>query len=159
MCFSESSSRFNVSFKAYYVEADGYSENPEDKKEHGISICRKLKLEFIEGLPLQLPSDREMKVLTELCRRKRPMKPIEIVGYLGSQKTPGFENCLDIASRRIARKDKAYVKRINYLMKLNKGILEKLETNGYIKRERVGTNNLVKITEAGIFVAHFSGEL
>jgi len=159
LCFSENSSRFNVSFKAYYVEADGYSENPEDKKEHGISICRKLKLEFIEGLPLQLPSDREMKVLTELCRRKRPMKPIEIVGYLGSQKTPGFENCLDIASRRIARKDKAYVKRINYLMKLNKRILEKLETNGYIKRERVGTNNLVKITEAGIFVAHFSGEL
>lgn len=115
-------------------------------------------MEFIENLPIQLPSDREMKVLVELCRANKPMKPIEIVRYLGSQKIPGFETCLDVVSSKIPRKDKTYDKRINYLMKLNKSILARLEASGYIKREKVGTNNLVKITEAGRFVANFSGE-
>ena len=44
-------------------------------------------------------------------------------------------------------------------MRLHKGILEKLESKCYIERKKRGRNNLVKITEAGRFVAYFSGEL
>lgn len=139
--------------KAYYVVADGYSESPEEKDKHGLSICRKLRLKPLPNLPLPLPKENEMRVLVKLCREKQ-MKTLDILEYLGSQKAPGFEKCADIRSRKIPRGE-----RINYLMKLNKGILEKLEANGYISRERSGKYNLIKITESGIYVAHISGEL
>ena len=44
-------------------------------------------------------------------------------------------------------------------MKLNKRILDKLERNGYIIRERVGRYNTIKITETGRYVAHINGLL
>lgn len=140
--------------KAYYVIADGYSESEEEKKMHGLSFCRQLRLQFLENLPIQLPKENEMKILVKLCRERKGLKTIDILEHLGSQKVSGFEKCANIRLRKISRGEK-----INYLMKLNKGILEKLEDNGYISREKSGKYNLIKITQSGIYVAHFSGEL
>jgi len=140
--------------KAYYVVADGYSEGEEEKKKHGLSFCKQLRLQFLENLPLQLPKENEMKVLAKLCKERKGMKTIEILEHLGSQNVQGFEKCADIRSRKMLRGEK-----INYLMKLNKGILGKLEANGYISREKSGKYNLIKITQSGIYVAHISGEL
>ena len=140
--------------KAYYVVADGYPESPEEKERHGLSICKQLRLQFLENLPLQLPEENQMKVLVKLCRENKGLKTIDILEYLGSQKVQGFEKCVYIRSRKISRGEK-----INYLMKLNKGILEKLEANGYISRERSGKYNLIKITQSGTYVAHISGKL
>jgi DNA-binding PadR family transcriptional regulator len=44
-------------------------------------------------------------------------------------------------------------------MKLNKGILDKLENEGYITRERIGKNNTIRITESGKYIAYLSGTL
>jgi len=140
--------------KAYYVVADGYSESEEEKKKHGLSFCRQLRLHFLENLPLLLPTEKEMKVLVRLCKEGKEMTTNDLLEYLGSRKVPGFEKYADIRSRKMDRGEK-----INYLMKLNKGILEKLETNGYILREKSGRHNIIKITQSGIYVAHISGEL
>jgi predicted transcriptional regulator len=83
------------------------------------------------------------------------MKTDDILEYLGSQKVAGFEECANIHSPgRIHRRGK-----INYLMKLNKRILEKLEEAGYISREKSGKYNLIEITPRGVYIAHLSGEL
>jgi hypothetical protein len=140
--------------KAYYVVADGYSESEEDKKKHGLSSCRELRLQFLESLPFKLPKEEGMKVLVRLCMKEEAMKPADILEYLGSQKVEGFEKCVDMHSRRMLRKDK-----INCLMKLNKRILEKLQADGYISREKSGRDNRIRITPKGIYVAHISGEL
>lgn len=140
--------------KAYYVMADGYSENEEERKKHGLSICRQLRLMFLENLPIQLPKENEMKILVKLCKERKGLKTIDLLEHLGSQKVLGFEKCANIRLRKIPKGEK-----INYLMKLNKGILEKLEANGYISRERSGKYNLIKIAQSGIYVAHISGEL
>lgn len=140
--------------KAYYVVADGYPESEEEKKKHGLSFCKELRLQSLENIPLQLPSKKEMKVLVRLCKEGKGMKTIDILEYLGSQKEEGFEKCANIRSRNISRGEK-----INFLMKLNKGILEKLEASGYISREKSGRYSLIKITQSGIYIAHISGEL
>jgi hypothetical protein len=60
----------------------------------------------------------------------------------------------------IRRRDDAYDDvLIPCMMKLNKGILEKLKTKGYITREKLGNNNLVVLQEAGRFVAYFAGDV
>jgi len=136
--------------KAYYVGADEYSESEEDKKKHGLSICRKLKLQFLEKLQLQLPKNTEMKILVKLCEEQKEMKTIDILKFLRAEKVEGFEE----EYLRLRRTERS-----NYLMKLNKGILEKLEASGYVTRERRGKCNIIKITKAGIYVAHISGLL
>jgi len=139
--------------KAYYVSAEGYSENKEDKMKHGLSICRKApRVELLETFQLQLPKEEGIKVLVKLCREGKGMKTTEILEHLASEKVEGFEKCAPW--RKVPRKE-----RFNYLMKLNKRILEKLDVSGYITRERRGRYNLIKVTKAGAYVAHISGQL
>jgi len=139
--------------KAYYVPADRYSESPQNKKKHGLSICGESpEIQVIETFPLQLPKEDGIKVLVKLCREMNGIKTTEIAEYLGSENVEGFEKCVPWA--KVPRDE-----RVNYLMKLNKRILRKLEENGYITRERRGRYNLIKITTGGIYVAHISGQL
>ena len=140
--------------KAYYVVADRYASTEDEKLEHGLSICEKLRVNFLEKFKLQLPRENEMKVLVKLCREGKSMKTTDIIEYLASEGVRGFENCADMRSRKIPRKQK-----INCLMKLNKAILAKLEANGYIEREKTGRYNEIKITHAGKYVAYISGFL
>ncbi|MCD6243351.1 transcriptional regulator [Candidatus Bathyarchaeota archaeon] len=140
--------------KAYYVVADHYSTSKMEKKKHGISICEKLRINFLETFRMHLPKENEMKVLIKLCEKPEGMKTSDLVVYLASQGVEAFKEQAGKKWEEISRKNK-----INCLMKLNKGILDKLEANGYIKREKVGRYNTIKITKAGIYVAYISGKL
>ena len=139
--------------KAYYVVADGYTSTPKDKQEHGISMCNNLKLQTINNLPLQLPSDVELKILIGLFERGKNMNIVDIEKYLGEKNTPGYEKCAEKYYLKMSKKD-----RINCHMKL-KGILEKLESKGYISHKKQGKDRLSKIEPTGIFIAHMSGQL
>lgn len=134
--------------RVYYVVADDYSKTPEELLEHGISICRELRIQFIENLKLLFPDERAQKVLAWLCKAEKGKKTAEIIGFLREQRIQGFEEEYDKMKRN---------KKSNYLMKLNKGILEKLENEGYITRERLGKNNIIKITDSGRYIAYLSG--
>jgi hypothetical protein len=144
--------------KAYYIEASRYSDNPEDRKAHGISICDEYNPKWIENLPIELPPKQEMEVLKELCRKGRPMTIKDLALHLARKDFPAFKKHREALERTLPRKDPRYGQIINCMMMLNKGILEKLKARGYIRRERRGSNNLVIIEEAGKFIAYFGGE-
>lgn len=137
--------------KAYYVVADDYT-GAEDRKEHGIGVCDKLRIRWIDNLPIQLPEGAAMKVLAEVAKSKRGMKTVEILHFLGKGGEPDFEECVNWESRSFPRGRK-----INFLMKLNKGVLSRLEKEGYITRRQVGKYNTIEITPKGNFAAHVSG--
>ena len=136
--------------KVYYVVADRYSKNENEEMEHGLSICKKLKLKFFENFQLKLPDRKSIMIVAKLCKEERGMKTREILDFLRENDVEGFEKDY----KKLDRGGK-----INYLMKLNKGILEKLENNGYITREKAGRFSLIKITESGRYIAHISGLL
>lgn len=138
--------------KAYYVVADSYSETKEEKKKHGISICKQFRIRWIDNLPIQLPRNTAMKVLARVSQAKGGMKTVEILQFLGKIGEHDFEECVNWQSRNFPRGRK-----INFLMKLNKGILSKLEKEGYIKRRQSGKYNTIEITPKGMFAAHVSG--
>jgi predicted transcriptional regulator len=118
--------------------------------EHGLSICKELKLKFLENFQLQLPDKKAIRVLAKLCEEEKGMRTREILDFLREKAVEGFEK----EYKKLDRGGK-----INYLMKLNKGILEKLENSGYIIREKTGRFSLIRITESGKYVAHISGLL
>jgi uncharacterized membrane protein len=143
---------------AYYLEASAYSDNQNDKKEHGLSICNGTNAKWIKGLPVELPPPQEMAVLKALSK-KSPMKPNEIILYLARNNFPGYSEHLQTLEKGIRRRDDAYDEvLIPCMMKLNKGILEKLEKKKYITREKLGNNNMVVLKTAGRFVAYFAGD-
>ena len=140
--------------KAYYVVADGYSVTEEEKRKHGISICKQFRIRWIDNLSIQLPQDSKMKVLAEVSQAPSGMKTVDILKFLGEKGEPDFKECVNWQSRSFPRG-----KRINFLMKLNKGILSKLEKEGYISRRQSGKYNIIEITPKGLFAAHVSGQI
>jgi hypothetical protein len=143
---------------AYYLEANAYPDSLKDKKEHGLSICDNLNVKWIKGLPVELPPAQEMAVLKALSE-KSPMKPVEIILYLARSNFPGYREHIQTLERGIRRRDKNYDEvLIPCMMKLNKGILEKLKIKGYITREKLGNNNMVVLKDEGRFVAYFAGD-
>lgn len=143
--------------KAYYMEASGYSDNPEDRNIHGISICHENKPVWIENLPVEMPPKQEMEVLKLLKTKNRPLKINEIALHLARKGFPQFAKHRNALEKTIPRNHPDYDELINCSMKLNKGILEKLEAKGYIRRERQGRENLVILEDSGGFIANFCG--
>jgi len=141
--------------KAYYVIADRYSKTEEEEREHGLSICEKPSIMYIENFQLNLPDETSLKVLVELCKHERGMKTKDIIHFL---KEMGIEEFDEDKILEETRGDERKAQQ-KLLTRLNKRILDKLERNGYIIRERVGRYNTIKITETGRYVAHISGLL
>ncbi len=134
--------------KVYYVPADGYSRTPEERREHGISICRSIRLNYLERFEIRLPNEVGQKILVKLCRKPEGMKTKEIIDFLNEEGVEGF----DFPYRNLTRKQ-----RQGYSMKLNRGILDKLEANRHVERERLGRYNTIKITKSGQYIAYISG--
>jgi len=140
--------------RVYYVVADRYPKNEEEEMQHGLSICEEGKVIFLENFQLQLPDETGKKVLVKLCDKEKGMKTKEILDLLRESRVEGFEK--DYA-KLFGEKKRQTQQR--YLVKLNKGILDRLEKSGYITRDKLGRYNTITITDSGKYVAHISGLL
>jgi len=139
--------------KAYYVIADRYSKTDEEELKHGLSICGdEPKIKYIENFQINLPDETSLKLLAKLCTEEKGMKTKDIIRFLQELGIEEFDET----------KQKTHDKRRiqqTLLIRLNKKILEKLEQEGYIIREKTGRYNTIKITETGKYAAHISGFL
>jgi hypothetical protein len=136
--------------KVYYVVADRYSKNEIEEREHGLSICEKLEIKPLKNFIVQLPDEKGLKILVELAKSKKGLSTKDILTILKEMGVPGFEKEYSSLDRG---------EKTNYLMKLNKGILEKLRSSGYITTDQLGKFKLIRITESGKYVAYISGLL
>ena len=135
--------------RLYYVRAARYSETAQERKSHGNAIVTQPQVHFIENFNIQLPDERGKKLLVELYRKEK-MRTGELLEFLFREGVEGFED----EPTKLDRSEK-----ITLLMRLNKGITGKLETAGYIKKEKRGRENVFTITESGKYVACVSGLL
>lgn len=138
--------------RVYYVVADRYSETEKEERIHGLSICDNIRVIFLENFRLQLPDQAGVKTLVRLCEEEKGMKTKEIMDFLRKNGVEGFEKDYETMIGEEKRQTQQ-----RYLIRLNKQILEKLERSGYIKREKLGRYNTIRITGSGRYVAHISG--
>lgn len=133
--------------KLYYVEAEEYALSKRERESHGLSKASG-KVRYIAAVPFALPNARAMRALVELAARPEGLSTEDLLTGLRRAGFEGFGT-----SERGTR-----LARTNYLMKLNKGVLEPLEKAGYItQRERIGRKKWIRATEAGVHVASLSG--
>jgi hypothetical protein len=137
--------------KVYYTVADRYSQNEKERKIHGISICEKSEIRYLENFKIELPDERGQKVLAYLCLKPNGLKTDEIIDLLHKEGFEPFTHQYENLKKR--------EKMQRHLINLNRGILDKLEKSGYVTRERVGRRNTIKITKSGEYIAHISGLL
>ncbi|MEM1659956.1 MAG: DUF6293 family protein [Candidatus Bathyarchaeia archaeon] len=137
----------------YYVMADRYAKTDEEELKHGLSICQDVKVIELVNFHISLPDKTSLKLLAELCKREKGMKTDEILDFL---KKLGIEEFDEKSLKPEVRKDKRRSQQI-LLNRLNKKMLDKLEAEGYVEREKSGRYNIIKITETGRYAAYISG--
>jgi predicted transcriptional regulator len=138
----------------YYVFADGYPTTKSAKRKHGLSICNSNQSKTLVNFKIVMPTPIGLKILLFLCREKKRQKAIDILNLLKTENIEGFTELFTDVEETRRRKLQS-----NQLMKLDKTILSKLESNDYIHREKEGRHVYFSITESGIYIAHISGLL
>lgn len=134
--------------RLYYVPSTGYTLTLKDRRKHGLGISDG-SVQVLESVPLELPDERSMRALVSLAASPDGLYTEQILDGLRRHGFTGF-GAVGAKSSRLEK--------TNYLMKLNKGVLEPLETLGYVsQRERVGRRKRVKITTAGAHIASLAG--
>ena len=134
--------------KVYYVKANRYSKTQSEREAHGITICDKRDIVFIENFRILMPNESGLKVLVEIYKRGK-MKTIDIIQFLYESKVNGFN--VDYFSIR-RRPEKTSI-----IMRLNRNILGKLENAGYINKRKLGRENEYELTESGRYITSISG--
>lgn len=136
--------------RLYYVRCQRYSHTKQEKLSHGNAIVTNPQVHFLENFNIMLPDERGVEMLVELYKRGE-MRTSEVLEFLYDSGVEGFrDENPDTLSRR---------QKMTLLMRLNKGVSQKLEDAGYISKERLGRENIFRITESGKYVACVSGRL
>jgi len=139
--------------KVYYASASGYSKTDQDRKQHGLAICLKPEGMILENFQIKLPEEAGKIVLTSIWQNnKKSMNTEEILTLLISK---GIEIFVDEKKAR-SREEQRRVQQKNRV-NLNKNVLDKLERNDYIKREKIGRLNKISLTESGEYMANIIG--
>jgi hypothetical protein len=166
----------------YYVSAEDYSLTEEEFWEHGLSKCEEGKTFRFENFVLKLPIDVSKKILVKLYKEKmnkekmnkedRGVPSTEIRDYLHEENVEGFEIKLAGVPKNkkvlenpdgtpmlkpdgslVYKRDETIAQNI----RLETKYLRELQESGYIRREKVGREYKISITESGKYVACISG--
>ncbi|OUJ18423.1 CARF domain containing protein [Methanonatronarchaeum thermophilum] len=128
----------------YYVKADRYPNTEQEKQEHGLSIVQEPDILKLINLKFKKPNKEAVTVL-KLIEKKGPQKTDEILNHLSKKhKKYRYQGKYQNLNRKTKQK---------LIMRLNRGILDKLEQNEYIKREKTGRRNIIKNTKTGKYIA------
>jgi len=133
--------------KVYYVESNDYADNDPRMEEHGYTIVEIPKIRYLENFQINLPDETQMKVLVRLQQRGK-MRTLDIIEYLRSECFPDFAAYYPNLNRN---------EKSRLIMKLNRNILDKLERQGLIRRNKLGREKEFEITEAGKYIGSISG--
>jgi hypothetical protein len=133
--------------RVYYVMSDEYADQDPRMETHGYTIVETPQITYLENFQISLPNELQLRVLIAVMQKKK-MRTIGIIEFLRSIDAPDFgENYYSLN-----RSEKSRV-----MMKLERGILEKLEERGLIKKNRLGRESEFEVTETGRYIASISG--
>ena len=134
--------------KAYYVRPENYHTSEDDLFTHGLSMGMKADPLEIPLFRLKLPSAEGRLVLNTLKNRNGSASYQDLFCVLARAGVDGYLEVTKQTSRKIKG---------NLTVRLTKTILRPLVEAGLITIERRGRRALVKITEAGDYMACLVG--
>jgi len=134
--------------RLYYVRADAYSQNDEETELHGLSICNSCRIWDLENFRYDLPSGLDRTIILKISKNPDGLSGENLLYQIINEGRKGYETKFWELPVRERRRFQS-----NYLTKLRKGPIERLEKAGYITKKRVGRQLMLYITQSGKYVA------
>jgi len=136
--------------KVYFVYNDGgYSKNEEELLEHGLSIVNEPNYFILTNFNIDIPVGAKTTFLVELYKKGK-MTTNDIIEMIKDNRLEGFEDL----NENIGGKQRTTS---NLLVRINRGLLDGLQLNGYIRIEKKGRNKIIIITDKGRYAACLIG--
>jgi hypothetical protein len=141
--------------KVYYVQAEKYPDDENDRLKHGLSICSSGEITRLTNFQIVMPDPTGLEILLALSKTGKKARMTDLLEVLQTKKCEGFEESfpktkLSDPERKIQSKQ---------LMKLDKRILVKLEKDGFVKRAKDGRVVFISLTDSGKYATYISGKL
>jgi len=137
----------------YYVRADRYSVSEKETEIHGLSICNSCNIWKLENFRFELPTGIDRILLLKISQHPDGLSGEDLLRLIIEDGVKGYETQFRDLPVRERRRYQS-----NYLTKLRKGPIERLEKAGYIIRTRVGRQLFLHITSSGKYVASVCNE-
>jgi hypothetical protein len=137
--------------RMYYVLANRYARDEEERKLYGRSVCDKPLIFEVPQVEIVRLTEEERFTISLIYGDK----PVELRKVIDEfcKRFPHIYRCKKDERGRWDRKSEQEVK-----TKMNRRVLSKLELKGFIEREKVGRNIFLRITDRGEIFALLEGD-
>lgn len=130
--------------RMYYVLADRYAKDIEELRLYGRSVCEDRVILEVPQIEVVKLSDEERFALSLIFSNGKRYAKLGDIAEKFCYKFPEIYMCKKGDRGKLTWKGKQEL-----LTKLNRRVLSKLESKGYIEREKVGRNTVLRITDEG----------
>jgi len=142
--------------RVYYVFPDRYAKNEEEERSYGRSICEKVRIFELPKVEFVKLSEEEKFALSIIYSKTRKNdREFVWLNEIKDKFPERFPHIYTFEKNILNRREK-YQKLVT---KINRRILDKLESKRYIKRDKIGRNTIIKLTEFGEFLALLEASL
>jgi len=139
--------------RMYYVLASRYAKSEEEFRQHGRSVCERVQIFEVPKVEIVKLNDEEKLAMSLIYSKGKGYARLNEIAEVFCKKFPQIYSCSKDKIGEITRKSKQEL-----LTKLNRRVLSKLESRGYVEREKVGRNTILRITEKGKLFALLEGD-
>jgi len=139
--------------RVYYVFPDRYARDEEEEMKFGRSVCKEPRIFEVPPVSTVKLSDEERLALSLIYteRGNRGYVLLDDIKEMFRKEFP------EIYSERMERDRRREEQKL--ITKINRRVLDKLESRGYIERSKIGRKRILRLTELGEFIALLDGVL
>lgn len=139
--------------RVYYVFPDRYARNDRERKDYGRSVCETMRIFELPRVEFVKLSEEEKFAISliyfKIQKNGRGFVWLNEIKDEFPRRFPYIYPFEENVSNR--RKKREIDQRL--ITKINRRVLDKLESKKYIMRDKIGRNTILKLTEFGEFLA------
>lgn len=132
--------------RMYYVLADRYAKDEREMREHGRSICERMRILEVPNMEVVRLNREEGAAVSFIFKKNSEGRSAKLEDLLDEfcETFPDVYSC----EKDLEGKWKRVSKQEN-LTKLNRRVISKLESKGFIEKEKTGRNVFLRLTNKG----------
>ena len=143
--------------RVYYVFPDRYARDEEEERLYGRSVCEKPMILEVPRVEFVRLTEEERFAISLIYSKIWNGKDYVGLDEIIEEFSKRFPHIYLVETDMLGRMSRQQKQKLT--TKINRRVLEKLETKGYIKRDKIGRNTILRLTDLGEFFAVLEASL